>query len=127
MRSPCCDGICFTPSPRRGELAGHVVDGGDVVAVDTVSQPEAEREQAGAHQRRVRGSKGKQHHEQNCERQRDTDQRSSRDGVVLRRAQRRELLVIPRVDDRRRRVRILSSRLPRRRLWRCSRASSAAR
>ena len=26
----------FTPSPRRGELAGHVVDGGDVVAVDAV-------------------------------------------------------------------------------------------
>ena len=130
---------------RSGELAGHVVDGGDVVAVDTVSQPEAEREQAGAHQRRVRGSKGKQHHEQNSERQRDTEQRSARDGVVLRRAQRRELLVIPGVDDRRRRVCILSSRSLRRRALRgcgaslrvlrtprivlrlSSRASSAAR
>ena len=118
MRSPCCDGICFTPSPRRGELAGHVVDGGDVVAVDTVSQPEAEREQAGAHERWISTTEREQHQEQDTERQRDAEQCSSRNGVVLRRAQRRELLVIPRVDDRRWRVCILSSRRLRRRALR---------
>ncbi len=108
---------------RSGELAGHVVDGGDVVAVDTVSQPEAEREQAGAHERRVRTAEREQHQEQDTERQRDAEQCSSRDGVVLRRAQRGELLVITRVDDRRRRVCILSSRRLRRRALRSCGAS----
>ena len=65
-------------------------------------QPEAEREQAGPHERRVRAAEGEEQHQQDTERQRYTEQCSSRDGVVLRRAQRRELLVIPRVDDRRR-------------------------
>ena len=64
-----------------------------------------------------------EHHEQDAERQRDAEQCSARDGVVLRRAQRRELLVIPRVDDRRRRVCILSSRRLRRRALRSCGAS----
>ena len=44
------------------------------------------------------GVTGEEQHQQDTERQRYTEQCSSSDGVVLRRAQRRELLVVSRVD-----------------------------